>query len=158
MPHCLLKRSGHGDAMADDDGFERIRITKLARDGLGLARSYAAELPAALADRPVVAGLADNWRAYAGDSALLEELIKAGFNQTLARVDRRDLVIELIDDLAVVYPAASDVTDADAFADLTSTALLVVESVLACSPRIAPRGVETQRGRPLHSSDAGEAG
>ena len=42
----------------------------------------------------------------------------------------------------IVYPAARDVVGADAFADLTSTALAIVDGVLACSPALSPRGVE----------------
>jgi hypothetical protein len=58
---------------------------------------------------------------------------------------RRDLVVELLESLVVVYPAASDVVDANAFADLTSTALAVVDGVLASSPRVSPRGVESKQ-------------
>jgi hypothetical protein len=158
MPHCVLKRFGHGDAMADDDAFDiALHVAKLARFSLQLARYYAAELPATLDDRPVHAGLAEHWRAYTRDGVALEELVKAGFNQTLTRIDRRDLVVELIDSLVVVYPAASDVVAADAFADLTSTALELVAGLLTCLPRLSPRGVETQRATPLHSGDGGEA-
>jgi hypothetical protein len=34
------------------------------------------------------------------------------------------------------------VVGADAFADLTTTALVIVDGVLACSPALSPRGVE----------------
>jgi len=86
---------------------------------------------------------------------VLHELVTAGLNETLKRTDRRDLVIELIDGLVIVYPAARDVDGADAFADLTSTALAIVEGVMAASPRVTPRGVDARR--PLQSSDGGEA-
>ena len=56
---------------------------------------------------------------------------------------RRDLVVELIE-LLVVYPAASDVVGADAFADLTSTARRRGR-VLGSSPRVSPRGVESKQ-------------
>ena len=157
FPHYVLKRAGHGDDMDDDNMIERgTNIAKLARDGLGMARSHPAEMPDGLAGtRWLDVSLAPQWRAYGKDPVALSEMLAAGFNETLKRADRRDLVIELIDGLVVVYPAARDVDGADAFADLTSTALVVVDGVLAASPRVTPRGVEARR--PLHSSDADEA-
>lgn len=157
FPHLVLKRAGHGDDMHDDDVLERTAsIAKLARDGLGIQRSHPAEMPPGLGGaRPLEVALAPGWRAYGADPLVLGELVAAGFNDTLKRADRRDLVIELIDGLVVVYPAARDVAGADAFADLTSTALVIVEGVLAATPRVTPRGVEPQR--PLQSGDAGEA-
>jgi hypothetical protein len=144
FPHLVLKRAGAGDQMTDDDLLERsTSITKLARDGLGMARSHPAEMPPALGDKPLDVALAPSWRAYGKDAFALNELVAAGFNEALRRADRRDLVIELIDGLVVVYPAARDVEGADAFADLTTTALTVVEGVMAASPRLTPRGVES---------------
>lgn len=148
FPHYVLKRAGHGDEMADDNEIERVSsIAKIARDGLGMSRSYPAELPPSLGTRPLAVPLAPSWRAYGTDPLVLGELVAAGLNDTLRRADRRDLVIELLDSLVVVYPAARDVDGADAFADLTATALTVVEGVLAASPRMSPRGVEQ------HASD-----
>jgi hypothetical protein len=57
----------------------------------------------------------------------------------LARADRRDLVVELIDRIVVVYPAARDVVGADAFADLTSTALAIVDGVRAARQDVTTR-------------------
>lgn len=146
FPHLVLKRAGHGDDMADDDLIERAgSIAKTARDRLGIGRSYPAELPPALAPAPLALALPAQWRAYGASTAVLAELVAAGFGDTLARAGRRDLVIELIDALVVVYPAARDVVGADAFADLTSTALALVEGLLASSPRVSPRGIEAHR-------------
>lgn len=146
FPHLVLKRAGRGDDMADDGLLERgASLTKLARDGLGMARSHAAEMPSTLAAHALETALAPNWRAYGHDALVLNELVAAGLNDTLKRADRRDLVIELIDGLVVVYPAARDVAGADQFADLTTTALTIVEGVLAASPRLSPRGVEAAR-------------
>jgi hypothetical protein len=146
FPHLLLKRKGHGDDLADDSLLDRsASIAKSARDGLGIARSYPAELPPTLPAKPLYIELPAQWRAYGTDRALLAELVAAGLGTTLARAGRRDLVIELIDALVVVYPAARDVVGADAFADLTSTTLALVEGLLASSPRISPRGVEPRR-------------
>ncbi|MBA3397949.1 MAG: hypothetical protein H0T89_35320 [Deltaproteobacteria bacterium] len=146
FPHCVLKRIGRGDEMRDDDMLERgANIAKIARDGLGMGRSYPAEMPASLDTVPLEVGLADHWRAYGRDKAPLATLVAGGFNAALQRADRRDLVIELIDNLVIVYPAAREVVGADAFADLTTTALTIVDGVLAGSPRITPRGVESRR-------------
>ena len=156
FPHFVLKRAGHGDDMADDDVLERgASIAKLARDGLGMARSHPAEMPPPLGAQPLDVALPPSWRAYGKDTLVLNELVAAGLNETLRRADRRDLVIELIDALVVVYPAARDVDGADAFADLTTTALGIVEGLMAASPRVTPRGVEAA---PLHSRDGHEAG
>jgi hypothetical protein len=145
FPHVLLKRAGRGDDNADDDPLERAgSIAKLARDGLGLARSYPAELPPGLAAAPLDVALPEGWRAH-GDRVALADLVGAGLGEALAHAGRRDLVIELLDSLVIVYPAARDVIGADAFADLTSTTLALVDGVLASSPRVSPRGVEAQR-------------
>jgi hypothetical protein len=145
FPHVLLKRAGRGDDNADDDLLERAgSIAKVARDGLGVPRSYPAELPPTLAPAPLDLALPAQWRAY-GDRAALESLLGAGLGASLERAGRRDLVVELLGPLIVVYPAARDVIGADAFADLTSTALLFVDGVLASSPRLSPRGVEAHR-------------
>jgi hypothetical protein len=142
-PHYVLKRVGHGDALEDDNVIERSgHIAKLARDGLGLARSYPAELPAPLAPAPLDLPLPASWRAYGPTAGPLAELLANGFGATLERAGRRDLVIELIDGLVVVYPAARDVVGADAFGDLTATALVVIDGLLGASPRISPRGIE----------------
>ena len=140
FPHYVLKRAGRGDDMADDDMLERgASIAKLARDGLGMARSHPAEMPTTLDDKQLEVGLAPNWRAYGKDPVVLAELVAAGLNDTLRRADRRDLVIELIDSLVIVYPAARDVDGADAFADLTTTALTIVDGLMAASPRVTFR-------------------
>jgi hypothetical protein len=154
--HTVMKREGHGDDMDDDTLLERgANIAKLARDGLGMQRFHPAEMPAGLKEAQLDVAIAPNWRAYGADATQLGEMIAAGFNETLRRTDRRDLVIELIDSLVVIYPAARDVAGADQFADLTSTAMSIVEGVLAATPRVTPRGVDARR--PLQNGDANEA-
>jgi hypothetical protein len=148
FPHILLKHLGRGDANADDDLLERAgSIAKVARDGLGLPRSYAADLPATLAPAPLDVTLPPHWRAY-GDPTALSSLVAAGLGPALLAAGRRDLVIELLGSLVVVYPAARDVAGADALADLTATALVIVDGVLASSPRVSPRGIEPQAPNP----------
>jgi hypothetical protein len=142
FPHVLFKCDGRGDDLFEDGAVERATsVAKIARGGLGLASSYPAELPAGLPAAALGTMLPPRWRAY-GDATVVDALINAGFGATLVQAGRRDLVIELIDALVIAYPAARDVDSADAFADLTSTALAVVDGVLACAPALSPRGVE----------------
>lgn len=142
FPHVLLKRAGIGDELQADTVVDRAsNVAKVVRAAYGVAQSYPAELPPALHRLPIQAALPEGWRAY-GDETLLRELLAAGLGETLASAGRRDLVVELLDSLIVVYPAARDVVGADAFADLTATALAITDGVLACSRTLSPRGVE----------------
>lgn len=151
FPHLLLKRSGLGDDLEDDNLIERTgHLAKLTRDGLGLARSYAAELPTTLPAVKLGVALPESWRAYGKDAGVLAELLGAGFAQTLETAGRRDLVVELLDTLILVYPASRDVVGSDAFADLTQTALAITDGLIAASPSLSPRGVEAKR-PPLES-------
>jgi hypothetical protein len=130
LPHVLLKRAGTGDKLLDDDGFERTaHLAKQARDALGLARSYPSELPPTLPEAVAYVALPAGWRAYTRDRDGLAALVASGLHAALERADRRDLVVELLEGLVVVYPAARDVAGADAFADLTSTALAIVDGL-----------------------------
>lgn len=142
FPHVLFKREGRGDNMLDDDLVARASsIAKLARTGLGMPSSYAAEMPATLSAAALAVNLPESWRVY-GDPVAVTDLLASGFGTTLDTAGRRDLVVELIDGLVIVYPAARDVIGPDAFADLTSTALAIVDGVMASSPALSPRGVE----------------
>lgn len=143
FPHVLLKRTGRGDDLIDDDRIERMgHIAKNVRDRLGMPRKYESELPATVPKTPVGAQLPEHWRAYTQATDFVETLLAGGLRSTLEQASRRDLVIELLDRLVVIYPAARDVAGADAFADLTTTALQVVDGILAASPPLTPRGVE----------------
>ena len=107
-----------------------------------MSSAYAAELPKTLAaERIETTALPDGWRAY-GDADLLRTLLASGFAATLEQAGRRDLVVEMIASLVIVYPAMRDVIGADAVADLTTTALALTDGVLASSPALSPRGVE----------------
>jgi hypothetical protein len=141
--HTLLKHRGRGDELHDDDLLARLgHVMKNVRDRLGVARSYASELPATLPAAAVTARLPPHWRAYTQATVQLDELLATGLRAVLEHSARRDLVVELLDSLVVLYPAARDVVGPDAFADLTTTALQIVDGALAASPPLTPRGIE----------------
>ena len=143
FPHILLKRYGEGDQMTDDNLLERIgSLPKLSRDALGVGRSYPAELPKPLPPKPASVAMPAGWRGYTEAPDLLGKLLESGLAPALERANRRDLVVELLDRLVIIYPAARDVVGADQFADLTSTALQLVDGVLAASPVVTPRGID----------------
>lgn len=146
FPHYVLKRGGLGDALIDDDMMQRTgHVAKLARDSLGMARSYPAELPTPLSETPLAVPVPENWRAYGPADGPLAGLLANGFADALRKAIRRDLVVELIGGLVICYPAAREAAGADALAELTELALVVVDGVLAASPRISPRGIEARR-------------
>lgn len=144
FPHVLFKREGHGDDLEGDNAIDRgSHVAKAVRTGFGMAQSYAAEMPKTLPPQPLPLALPAQWRAY-GDSTAVAELLAAGFATTLELAGRRDLVVELLDTLILVYPAARDVVGPDAFADLTSTALAITDGVLASTRPLSPRGIESR--------------
>jgi hypothetical protein len=143
FPHVLFKRKGRGDELHDDDRIERLgNVAKNVRDRLGVPRKYPAELPATLPATQITLELPPMWRAYTRVPELVESLLGGGLRSALDKASRRDLVIELLDRLVVVYPAARDVVGPDAFADLTTTALELVDGILGASAPLTPRGVE----------------
>lgn len=145
FPHVLFKRAGRGDDLVDDNRIERLgHIAKNVRDRLGLARSIESELPPTLEREPLPVALPEHWRVYSKAPEVVGMLLGAGLGDALVAASRRDLVVELIDELVVVYPAARDVVGPDAFADLTTTALQVVDGVLAASQPLTPRGIESR--------------
>ncbi len=129
-PHVLLKRTGRGDKLHDDDlGEIATSITRIAREVLRAGRVHPADLPATLAPAPLAVDLPETWRAYGRDPEPLLE--HRAFRAALAQTHRRDLVIELVDSLLVVYPAARTIIGADPFADLISSALMLVDALRA---------------------------
>jgi hypothetical protein len=143
FPHVLIKRAGRGDDLIDDTALERAaHLAKAVRDRMGMLRSLPSELPATLPKQPVAVGLPDGWRMYTNAADLVETMLPAGLKAALEQASRRDLVIELLDSLVLVYPAARDVVGADAFADLTTTALVIADGVLAASASLTPRGID----------------
>jgi hypothetical protein len=150
FPHLLLKRVGAGDDLPKDEVIERaLHLAKSVRAAVGMSSAFPAELPRTLPTARIDApGLPEGWRAY-GDADLLGTLLAAGFASTLEQAGRRDMVIEMIASLVIVYPAMRDVIGADAVADLTSTALALTDGVLASSPALSPRGVEKITAEPV---------
>jgi hypothetical protein len=133
LPHVLLKRAGVGDELADDDHLQRLgHIAKSVRDGLGVARSYPSELPPTLPVKPAP-DLPEHWRAYAEHPDVLAALLDSGLRSALVHTTRRDLVVELVGPLVLAYPAAHAAAGADALADLTETALVLADAVLAAT-------------------------
>lgn len=154
FPHVLLKRAGRGDEMIDDSRVERaMNIAKVVRDSLGVKRSYESEMPDTLPRESIATTLPAHWRVYTRAPALVESLVAGGFAATVEAANRRDLVVELLEDLVVVYPAARDVAGPDALADLTSMALTLVDGVLAASPSLTPRGIDSLQDRDRDGSD-----
>ena len=148
FPHLLLKRAGGGDLLASDTIVDRASsVAKTVRATFGVVSSVPAELPPNLPTGALEAGLPPQWRAY-GDATLLAELLAGGLGAVLDQSGRRDLVVELLDTLILVYPAARDVVGADAFGDLTATALAIVDGVLAASRPLSPGGVHHRVARP----------
>jgi hypothetical protein len=142
LPHLLLKRAGRGDQLQEDNVADRLAsMPKRVRFALRLGTHHASELPSTLTAEPIDAALPEGWRAY-GSAALLASLLEHGFTDALDRASRRDLVVEMLENIIVVYPAAREVAGADALADLTTTALIIVDGVLASLPPTSPRGVE----------------
>jgi hypothetical protein len=133
FPHVLLKRAGVGDELADDDRLQRLgHIAKSVRDGLGVARSYPSELPPSLPAK-TGSGPPEHWRTYTSAPEFLDALLAHGLNAALVQTTRRDLVVELLGALVVVYPAAHAAAGADALADLTETALALVDAILSAT-------------------------
>lgn len=139
FPHLLLKRTGRGDKLHDDGlGEIATSLTRVAREALRVGRNYPSELPPSLAPEPLALELPEHWRAYGQDVDLL--LRHTAFRGALAQTHRRDLVIELIDSLLIVYPAARPIAGADPLADLVTSALALVDAIRVAV--VSPRGVE----------------
>jgi hypothetical protein len=154
FPHVLLKRAGRGDEMIDDSRVERaMNVAKVIRDRLGVKRSYESEMPDTLPREAIATTLPAHWRVYTRAPELVTSLVAAGLPVTLEAANRRDLVVELFENLVVVYPAARDVAGPDALADLTATALTLADGVLAATPSLTPRGIDSLRGRGRSGSD-----
>jgi hypothetical protein len=146
FPHLVLKREGRSDALDDDDRIERAgHVAKQARDRLGLARGHVADLPATLPPG-ALAGLPEGWHGW-GDADVMAQLLGHGGAALLLACGRRDLVIELLEDVIVIYLAGRRAEGADELADLVAAALTLSEGILAATVALAPRGVDPRVAR-----------
>jgi hypothetical protein len=110
FPHLLLKRSGPADQLPPRTTLERApNAGAVARAMLGTVERVESELPATLppASLDGKGKLPEGWRAYGHDAVFLAELMKEPLVSTLAEEGTADEVIELLDDLVVVYHARS---------------------------------------------------
>lgn len=149
LPHVVCKHAGRGDDLRPDDWVEReTSVTKGARDVLGLASQQAAELPDGLPTvaRPI-AGAAD-WRAYVGDELLFNELMRGGLAAALAKMQMRDLVIEVVDHLLLAYPATRDALGVSGFGELCTAAASATATVRRVLAGRSPRGEEPRGAGP----------
>ena len=139
FPHLLLKRTGRGDKLHDDDlGEIATSVTRITREAFRVGRNHPADLPATLPATALEVELPEQWRAYGCD---VDPLLRhTAFRAALAATHRRDLVIELIDSLMIVYPAARAIIGADPFADLISSTLALSDAIRVAVA--SPRGVE----------------
>lgn len=107
FPHVLLKRTGPADQLPDRTAFERvINPAAGARVLLGQNEGVASELPATLRAAAIDVALPPAWRAY-GDAAFAQTLAREPLLPILADDGDPDQIIELLDDLVVVYHARS---------------------------------------------------
>lgn len=143
LPHALFRRTGAGDLMVSG-GLSTAAATmaSAARIGLGLPREQTAELPPNMSPQPLAIDLPAHWRVYASDPGAVAALCANGLHHALAQIDRRDLVVELIDSLVIIYPAMHELVAADAMADLSSCALVIADAALMATRPMSPRGVE----------------
>lgn len=107
FPHVVLKRKGPADQLPDRTALERvINPAAGARVLLGQNEGVAAELPSTLRAATVDVVLPPDWRAY-GDADLAQKLARDPLLPILADDGEEDQVIELLDDLVVMYQARS---------------------------------------------------
>ncbi len=110
LPHLLFKHMGRSDKLEDDDALGRVfNIAKngAATEKLGMPRSYPAEMPE-LPVKPLDVGLPPAWRGYGSAVALAATLAGGELGGVMARTTRRDLVVELLGELVVVYFAGRE--------------------------------------------------
>jgi hypothetical protein len=150
FPHVLFKHAGGGDnprAPSLLDGGIPMhpgdnRGMKLARDILRVGKSYEADRPPGIPAERTAITLPGQWRVYTTSPDYLRPLLDLGFSRALEATLVRDLVIEILDDLVLIYPAQRDVVGADALADLTSVALRLVDGILDGTRPLTARGLQ----------------
>jgi hypothetical protein len=152
FPHLLLKRSGPADVLPERTAFEQLTNEAAAvRVVLGLPEGVPAERPATLPPTPLVVRLPEGWRAYSADPVFAAELLKEPLFTTLAEEGSADEVVELIEDLIVIYHARAqrvrDLGDPSATPwprmaqYLIDDGLQIVDAITRLTAHQDPRGV-----------------
>jgi hypothetical protein len=146
LPHLLIKRAGAADQIAPRE-HERGRSGSLGeRAALAIAdfRQAVDEPPPTLAREPVDVAIEGPWRAWAGPAAGdAERHLIAAIGRGLERDARdRELVIEALGPLVVVYAASGGPLGEDGLEDVVDLAAGVCERILEAAPVMGPRGVE----------------
>lgn len=151
FPRTLLKREGPADLLPERTPFEVLSsLSAAARMTLGLAEGVASEMPDGLPGDRTDVKLPPGWRAY-GDPVFLAQLLQEPLATTLAEEGSADEIVELIDDLVVVYHARErrmrDFGDASAVPwprmaqYLIDDGLQVVDAIVKVTAPRDPRGV-----------------
>lgn len=154
FPHVLFKRRGTADQLPERTAYERgANLAAGARVVLGGGEGKEAELPATLPPTPLDIPLPDGWRVYSADPVFVAALAKEPLITTLTEEGSADEVIELLDDLIVIYQArAHRIRD---FGDAGPTpwprmaqyiiddGLQIVDAVTRLTAPTDPRGVHT---------------
>ena len=152
FPHTVLKRSGPADELPERTGFERAsNLAAAVRLGFGVAEGVPAEMPPGLPTAPLDLRLPEGWRAYGTDAVFAGELAREPLLGTLADEGSVDEVIELVDDMIVIYQARSQrmrqLDDAGASPwpriaqYLVDDGLQIVDAIARMTAHADPRGV-----------------
>ena len=152
FPPGMFKRRGPADQLPERTTYERTaNVVAGARVLLGAGEGKEAELPAGLPPAPLEIELPDGWRVYSADPVFVGALAKEPLLTTLREEGSADEVIELLDDLIVIYQArAHRIRD---FGDAGPTpwprmaqyiiddGLQIVDAVTRLTATTDPRGV-----------------
>jgi len=160
LPHLLIKRAGPADriepreheqarrapgAAAPGDLIDAVTTGLASRAALALAdfRSSGEPPPPTLARDTLDAPLPDGWRAWAGADPTDEtrRLVTAIGDGLEHDARDRELVVETLGPLVVVYVASGGPLGEGALEDLVDAAVGACERVLAATPDLGPRGV-----------------
>jgi hypothetical protein len=152
FPHVLLKRAGVADKLPGRTGFERtVNAAAAARVALGQREGVPAELPDTLPEAPLAVKLPEGWRGHSADPVFSAAVARDPVSTTLAEEGANDQVVELLDDLVVIYHArAQRMRD---FGDpgatpwprmaqyLIDDGLQLVDAIAKVTANLDPRGV-----------------
>jgi hypothetical protein len=162
LPHVVIKRAGPADRIepreheragrgpvgssaATSDVFGAVTTGLASRVARELAdfRHAAEPPPPTLAPTTLEVALPAGWRAWAGAEPTddTRHLVAAIGEHLEADAHDRELVIETLGSLVIVYAASGGPLAEDALEDLVDAAVGVCERALAATPVVGPRGV-----------------